>query len=300
MFNFDKTIIIKPTEIIKVITDHNLHIYKNIWHYSFNNDFQKNDFRFEKKKNGTKILYSNAYNSFSPLLIYTNVDSDLFLKVRNAFQDSFDELNKNYRHVFWYLKTITFKSFLERRSENSTNPKKHFPTIETYEKYKNKIKGEVKFSEFDKDFFIENYNNLKAPDHFSGEKILEIFNKNNPGINLNWFKTATLYHNNSIVAIGILIDDSKSLNLENIAAKRDALSFGVFLCTEIVKYCCENNYYSFDAGVSGLYGNYKEKIFLDSIEVYEQEQSLLKYIQFWKISYWKKINYKIFKNGVIK
>ena len=191
------------------------------------------------------------------------------------------------------LKTVSFNDFLERRSKNSSKPKKHFPTLESYEKYKSKINGDVIFDEFSKDFFFKNYNDLKNPEHLSGEIILEMFYKNNPHINTKWLRTASLYHNNSIVAIGIIVDDGKSLNLENIAAKRDSLSFGVVLCTEIVKYCCENSYYSFDAGVSGLYGSYKGKIFLDSREVYKTKSPLTDYVVFWKREFWQKVLRKI-------
>ena len=275
MINLNSSLIIKANEIKKVIAEHNLQIYKNIWHYSFNDDFQNIDFKFIRKKNEPKILYSTAYNSFSPLLIYSDSNSDIILKEMNAIQNSFDSLNKNYRHIFWYLKFNDFHDFLEKRSKNSSKPKKHFPTLESYDRYKNKINNDIIFNKFDEKFFVENYDRLKLPEHLSGKEVIEKFKKNNPHVNNEWFRIATLNYNNSIVAIAILIDDNKSMNLENIAAERSAMSFGVFLCTEIVKYCCENNYYSFDAGVSGLYGNYKEKIFLNSSELLKKKEEIL-------------------------
>lgn len=293
MLNFYKPIKIKPNEIHKVIGDHNLRIYKNIWHYSFNEVFQQTDFKFVKMKDGVKILYSKAHNQFSPLLIFSNTESNIALKETNAIQSEFNEENENKRNVFWFLKTLTLQSFLERRTKNSSKPKKHFPTLESYDKYKSKINGGVVFNEFDKEFFFKHYNSLKLPDHFSGEELLKLFKKNNPNIDLKWLRIVSLLHDNSIVAIAILVDDGKSMNLENIAAKRDTLSFGVFLCAELVKYCCENNYYSFDAGVSGLYGSYKQKIFLDSREVFKKPEKFSRYFLFWKGSYWKKIKNKL-------
>ena len=279
---------IPPSEIHKVINDYNLHIYQNIWHYSFNEIFQWTNFKFEKREKA-QILYSRAYNSFSPLLFYTNDDSKIYIKEENAIQNDYDQDNENYRHIFWQLKIASFNNFLERRSKNSSKPKKHFPSLESYDKYMNKINGSVIFEDFNKKFFIENYNSLKQEGFLSGEEILELFVKNNPIIKYDWFRIAYLNHNNEIVAIAILVDDGKSLNLENIAAKRDSLSFGVVLCSEITKYCSEKNYYSFDAGVSGLYGNYKAKIFLDSREVYKKPESVMRYFKVWKISYWKKL-----------
>jgi len=280
-------------ELHKVIEDYNLHIYQNIWHYTFNDIFQQTNFKLEKTKNGIITLYSRPYNSFSPLLTYINVDSDVYLIENNAIQGKYEQSNEDYRHVFWFLKTVSFNDFLERRSKSSSKPRKHFPTLESYDKYKNKIQGEVILEEFNEKFFIENYDNLKQEDFLSGKEILELFKKNNPAIKYEWFRLAYLHHNSEIVAIAILVDDKKSINLENIAAKRDSLSFGIFLCTELVRYCCENGYYSFDAGVSGLYGNYKGKIFLDSKEIFKKKESLTRYIQFWKPSYWRKIKQKI-------
>jgi len=284
---------ISPGEVLKVVKDNNLHIYQNIWHYSFNDIFQNANFKYEKVKDGTITLYSEPHNQFSPLLIYTNSDKNFFLRERNAIQNEFDQTNEKYRQVFWFFRTTTFNNFLERRSKASSKPKKHFPTLESYNKIKDKIKEEIIFDKFNEKFFIENYNSLKQPEYLSGEELLELFKKNNPYINYDWLRIAYLNQNNETVVIAILVDDGKSLNLENIAAKRDSLGFGIFLCTELVKCCCEKNYYSFDAGVSGLYGNYKEKIFLDSWETYKKPPYISRYFKFWEISYWMKVKQKL-------
>src|SRR3990172_7602332 len=117
MFTLNSSIKVTPDEIHKVIGDHNLHIYQNIWHYSFNDIFQLTNFKLERKKDGRIILYSRAYNSFSPFLMYTNIDSNLFIKKENALQGEFDQGNENYRHLFWFLKTNSFNNFLEKRSK---------------------------------------------------------------------------------------------------------------------------------------------------------------------------------------
>ena len=293
MLNLDKPKIIKPQEIRNIINDNNLHIYKDIWHYSYNEKYQQVKFNFEERKDGIKILYSKSRNIFAPLLIYTNSDSDFILEKDNAIQNEVDQENLIYRHAFWFLKINSFHDFLERRSKSSSKPKKHFPSLESYEKYKSRINGEIIFEDFDKDFFVKHYNNLKQPEYRSGEEILALFKRNNPDINYELFRMAALYHDNTVVAVALLVDDKKSLNLENIATKRETISFGVHLCTEIVRYCGENNYYSFDAGVSGLSG-YKIKIFLDSKEVFKNEHNNpLRYFKFWRKSYWKKVKQKL-------
>ena len=290
---------ITPSEVSKVVNDNNLHIYQNIWHYSFNDDFQQVNFKFEKTKNGIITLYSEPHNQFCPLLIYTNTNQKLLLKERNAIQNEFEQ-NKNYRKVFWFLKTTTFNNFLERRSKTSSKPKKHFPTLESYDKYKSKINSEIIVDVFNEKFFMKNYDKLKQPDHLSGKELLKFFKKNYLYLNNDWLRIAYLNHDNEIVAVAILVDDGKSLNLENIAAKRDSLGFGVFLCTELVKHCCEKNYYSFDAGVSGLYGTYKEKIFLDSSEVYKSKPPFTYYLSFWKKEFWEKVFKKLNQKTELK
>ena len=102
MFKLNNSINVTPDEITKVVRDHNLHIYQNIWHYSFNDIFQQVNFKFERRKGGIEVLYSRAYNSFSPLLIYTNTDSNLLVKENHSTQSEYDQSNENYRHVFWF------------------------------------------------------------------------------------------------------------------------------------------------------------------------------------------------------
>ncbi len=293
MTNIDKTIFVKPCEISKVIGDYNLHIYKNIWHYSFNESFQCADFKFKEMANGENILYSSAYNQFSPSMIYVNAKSKVFLQEANAIQKEYDPKNKAKRSIYWFLRTDTFYLFLDRRSNVSLKPRKHFPSRQSYSKFRERIRGEMVFDTFNKRFFFEHYNRLKKSSHLSGEEVYALFLKNNPDINLNWLYMATLCHDGSIVAIGLIINDGKSINLENISAKRESLSFGVILCTELVKYCCENNLYSFDAGVSGIYGSYKQKIFLDSKEIFKEPEKYSKYFHFWKISYWNKVGNRV-------
>ncbi len=282
MFSSNKITKVKPNEIQKVIEDYNLHICKNIWHYSFNDEFQKNSFSFGKRKNGEVVLYSKAYNVFAPLLIYTNSDEIIYIQKDNAAQGAFDHKNETSRNVFWFLRTTTFNDFLERRSKSSSQPKQHFPTLETFEKTKKKINGCVVFEEFSEEFFTQHYDKLRNPDYLTGKEVVENFKRNNPDINLKWLSTAALYHDDSVAAIAALVDDGKSLNLENIAAKRSSTGFGIYLCTEIVKYCCEKNHKSFDTGVTGIYGNYKQRIFLDSSEVYKRQKRFSRYVQILK------------------
>lgn len=286
-------IIINPNEVKKVVGDYDLKVYKNIWHYSFNEMFWKNTFELNKTENGDIFLYSESHNQFSPLLVYTNNLVDVRILKNNNLLDAYNIHDESKRNIYWFLRINSFKDFLERRSKTSSKPKKHFPSLESYEKIRSKINSDILIQPLDKKYLYENYDKLKLEEHMTGEQLYNLFNKNNPDFNFEWMKTVSVIYENEITAIAIIIDDGKSINLENIAAKRDSLGFGIYLCTELVKYCSENNYFSFDAGVSGIYGNYKQKIFLDSFEVYKVPERNIGYFHFWKPGYLNKVKSKI-------
>ena len=172
--------------------------------------------------------------------------------------------------MFWFLRITTLEDFLERRSKSSNKPKKHFPTTETYLKTKNKINCDLDIVDFDESFFIYHYNKIKRNDYLDASSIVANLKRSYPDLPQSWIKLAYLKKDSNILAIALLVDDGKSISLENIAAERSSLSYGVYVCTEIIKYCSDNKYYSFDAGVSGIYGVYKSKIFIDSFEVFNK------------------------------
>jgi hypothetical protein len=205
-------------------------------------------------------------NKYSPALIYSNKDR-VIIKTINILSTKYDNKNKLFRKIFWFIRLGSFESFLSRRSETSTRPDKHFPTIETYEKIKKKVNATFQVTKFNKDRFCTIYDNLKKETHLTGREIIDDMNKKYPQLPQEWIQIGELYANGEVVSIALLIDDNKSMSLVNIAAKRSSNSYGIYLCTEVVKYCCERRYYSFDAGVSGIYGVYKDKIYLDSYEI---------------------------------
>lgn len=287
-------ILIKSSEVNKVISDHNLKIYRNIWHYSFNEMFWKKDFEFNKLENGDIFLHTEAHNQFSPLLLFTNSLIDVKIQKNNHLLENYIAHDETKRNILWFLRINSFNDFLERRSKTSSKPKKHFPSLESYDKIRNKINTDIVIQPLDKNYLFENYDKLKLDEHMSGIELYNLFNKNNPIFNFEWMKTVSVIYENEVSAIAIIIDDGKSINLENIASKRDSLGFGIYLCTELVKYCSEKEYFSFDAGVSGIYGNYKQKIFLDSFEVFKIPENKIGYFHFWKTGYLNKVKQKIF------
>ena len=258
---------ISNNKIYDIITKYQLKLYHDIWHYSFQEKLLNQDFYLKKTINGKISLFADPYNQWSPAPLFTNSDSLHKIKSNNIVNEKYNRGNKTKRKIFWFLKLENFTDYLEERTQLSSKPSKHFPTLKNYNKKRNNVNGSMEIKPFNELFFYKHYNALKQPQHYDGEKIFESLILNNPGLPKKWLKMATLSHEEEIVAIFLLIDDGKSISLFNLASKRNQLSFGLVLCTDIIKFYCKIGYYSFDAGVSGKYGTYKDKIFLHSMDL---------------------------------
>ena len=170
-------------------------------------------------------------------------------------------------------------SFLKRRDMSSNQRGKNFPSTVTYNEINKKIKKKFNCETLDQEFFIKTYNKLKKQDYLEGDKVISLLDSQSiPNI---WLKTGVLKDNDDIVAIALLIDYGRPVSLFNIAGMRSNLSYGLILCAEIIDYCGRNLYFSFDCGVSGLYGNYKHKLFLDSYNVCQNEKIIEKKKSIW-------------------
>ena len=257
-----------PNNKVKdIIEKYQLTLYNSIWHYSFNEDLTLNDYFLKRSLNGDICLFSKPYNQWSPAPFFTNFHSRHNVRSNNLINDLYDRKNRKKRKIFWFLKTSTLNEFLEERTNSSSQPLKNFPTSKNYNKKRNKVNGSIEINNFDKSYYFNHFNSLKQKHFYNAETMYTTLINTNPGMPLEWIKTATLSHNDQIVAIFLIIDDGRSISLVNLASEKSQLSFGLILCTEIIKYCCEKNFYSFDTGVSGMYGIYKDKIFLHSREL---------------------------------
>ena len=279
---------ISQDKVSEFVKKNNLTIYKGVWHYSYN--FTKNNSYKLILQFDTPVLICNNSFIHAPALIYTKANYKEIVKIQNSITSHFNSSNEAPRKVFWFLKISTLEKFLERRSKSSKKPRKHFPTSETYQKVKKKINCELEIIDYEERFFINNYNRLKKNDYLNASIIIENLKKSYPELPKKWMKLAFLKKESEVIAIALLIDDGKSISLENIAAERSSLSYGVYVCTEIIRYCADNNYYSFDAGVSGVYGVYKSKIFIDSYEIFNKKDKFI-------YSILRKI-FKLFKNSI--
>jgi hypothetical protein len=289
---FAKNILMKPDEAFGFAAEHKLRIFRDIWHYTFNPVFQTQDFRLEKTDAGTVLYATEPHSQYDPLLIFASKGCGSHIRKLNAVLAEYDEKDKHERYIYWFLRTGTFNDFLSRRSQRSSSPKKHFPSLESYAKITASINGGLSITAFDRNDFAKCFDELKPPDHDSGKNVVEIFEKRNPAQAIELLKTAKIVHNGSVEAVAIAVDDGKSLTLENIAARRSSLGFGIILCTELVRYCCEKNYHSFNAAVSGVYGGYKHKIFLDSMDVFREPGGASRFFRFWEPGYANKISAK--------
>jgi hypothetical protein len=272
----------------QIIKEYGLEIYNQVWHYSFDVTINKRPFLFTKNECNDIFLYKEAYNLHSPVLCYSNKRRETQkVKIHNFIESKYVKENKENRRLFWFLRIGSFDDYLMKRTKISDKPRKHFPTSLNYNKIEEKISGSFSIERFNKSDFIKFYDRLRVKAHIDGESLLSIFKESHLFLPVDYLRIAYLQRKGDVKGIALIIDDHKSLSLYNIASERSTLSYGVFLCTKLIQYCCINNYYSFDAGISGIYGTYKDKIFLDSFEVFTKKASIFSKIRK-RISLWMK------------
>ena len=254
-----------------IIAQHGLNIYEDIWHYSFNHKILKEDF-YQINYNDKPIIINKPLNDHCPTLIYGSIRG-ADITISNTLKHKYNKHNRSQRKLFWYLKLTTLDDFLNRRTKSSNKPRKHFPTTFTYNKLIKQFSIDLLVEEYKSINFCADFDRMKPPDHFSGNEIVQKLLEGIPNLPMSWLKTVKLFCNDELNAIAIIVDDGKSISLENITAVRSKYSYGIILCIELIKKYSSANYYSFDAGISNLYGVYKDKIFIDSYEVSQKPLS---------------------------
>lgn len=241
-----------------------------IWHYSFNSCF-KTRLRTIGRI-GYRFRIYEPLNEFSPAKWF---NSELPLRTPKGYNVIIAPYNRNIRSqrkVFWFLalRGCDFEEFLLRKTESSSKPNKHYPSLQTYKALKDKLAYHVEITGHDEDF-VSQYDRMKPPSYKSGAEKVDSLLENNIGLPIQWLKIFRLYVGEELVSMALIIDDGRSVSLQIPISKRSSYGYGNILNTEIIRYCCENKYYSFDAGVSGVFGVYKEKVFLDSFEIAQRK-----------------------------
>lgn len=238
-------------EAWKVITTKNLVPIGGLWHYSFNVEHFF-PYMLLKEKDGATFLYApGAINQWAPLPVFT--DALISLPDRMAG-----------RNPFWFCRLSTFNDFLDRRSALSRNPRKHFPTRQTFQKKDVKLQGQLFVNDLNENSFREIYERLRRPEHLNASETLNVFYRSNVSTPRHWFKMITLSIGGSIVGIGLIVDDGRSQSLVNLASVIDSNRLGLYMLTLWIQDCCFSSKQSVDAGISGTYGIYKDQLFLDS------------------------------------
>ena len=270
--------IVKKKEINKIISKYNLSIHNDIYHFRFNSIFWSDSFSLIKK-NDKIILYDNKVYDYAPALVFSNFKGPLNHKINNSIDVGYNKFNKNQRKIFWFLKLNGLNDYLKRRTLITKNPSKHFPTLKNFYKISDKINGNIHIKDLDISDFNFKYNQLKRDHYIEGREIYFNLINRYPNFPKDWIKSVELVdENENLLAIAMVVDDKVSISLENISSKRSNLSYGIYLCTKIIDIYSNKNYRHFDAGISNIYGVYKDKIFLDSKEVIIKKTSILKRI----------------------
>ena len=85
----------------------------------------------------------------------------------------------------------------------------------------------MEICDFDKEYYCFHYNRLKQKHFYNAEAMYSSLLNSNPELPKEWLKTVTLSHKDEIVAIFLIIDDTRSISLVNLASYKTKLSFGL-------------------------------------------------------------------------
>lgn len=253
---------VKLPEALAIIRAFNLKPHRDFWHFGYHLELLESPFNLLRQGEELYLYPNETIDRWSPLPIFTNSRNKQVPEQIRDFKRcilktvSKDKIQSD-RKYFWWTKTQDFSAFLTHRDQISHKAKANFPSTYTYARVKAKLAVEFSIIPWNQNFFIEHYDNLKRPEHSSADQT------HLPAVPQDWLKLVCLIKSDLVVAIALIIDDQKSICASNMASQRISgrAGYGVFLCTELFKYCCEHGYHSCNAGISGVYGGYKNKIF---------------------------------------
>jgi hypothetical protein len=234
---------------------------RSAWHYSWSLErFFDHLFVYEEADR-LYVYHPTPIHKWAPAPVFTNDDS---LSTLTGW--------KGKECPYWFLKLSDFDSFLRRRSDVSSRPRTHFPSVQTYKPLKERLGCHVRrYSLFENMcMFIDIYDRLKDSRYrHSGEQCVKEALQNNVKVPESWFVFYVLVGDVSEIPRGIalMIEDDRSCSALNIAAERATVSYGTYFLVEVIRCLCANGLSSFDGGVSGNYGTYKRKIYLDVLPV---------------------------------
>jgi len=231
-------------EAASIIENEGLEPYFGTWHYAYNIGVFYDSMLYDGKS-----VYSNKQiNKWSPPPVYTK-----------------ENIVPGNDGPYWFLRLTTLYDFLRRRSETSSNPKKHFPSLETYAKTERKMASVYLDEPYNKKLFVDDYDSLRKKEHLSGRELINTFWETNKRFPIEWLRVVRILNEGRLVAIYLIADDGRSYSDLNSASIIDSSGWCIYGLVKIIEYLCGHGYRFFDCGISGDYGGYKKKIFLDSV-----------------------------------
>ena len=258
---------VSARETLRIIAANNLKPAHGAWHYSWDVERFHRTMLLSETRTGVTVRATGAINEWAPVAAYTSEPESSPL-----------ETIKSDPMPYWFLHLGTFDDFLARRSEHSSQPDAHFPTRQTYAAASRKSNCRLEHLPLagNEALFAALYDRLKnAKYRHSGEDCWRGAINNNPGVPLEWFHVFMLLDASTGVckAVQIGIQDSRSYSGINAGSeRRSGVGYGILLDVEIVRHLCGLGLTSFDCGVSGDYGGYKRKVFMDAIPTRVQPQ----------------------------
>ena len=247
-------------EALRIIAANGLKPAHGAWHYSWDVERFHPTMLLSETRTGITLRATGAINEWAPVAAYTSEPTPPPLQTIKPDPVS-----------YWFLRLGTFDDFLARRSEQSSQPDAHFPTRQTYAVASRKLNCRLEQFSLggNEALFAALYDRLKAAKYrHSGEACWRGAIHHNPGVPLEWFRVFTLTEadTGACKAVQIGIQDSRSCSGINAGSeRRSGVGYGILLDVEIVRHLCGLGMSSFDCGVSGDYGGYKRKVFMDAM-----------------------------------
>ncbi|MDH4981178.1 hypothetical protein [Hyphomicrobium sp. D-2] len=247
-------------EAIGLIVRERLQPACGAWHFSWDIERFCETMIVEENDGRVDVYAPRALNEWSPFAHFTSSAEAVALRTA-----------KTEPLPFWLLRLTTFDGYLQRCSSVSARPRDHFPSRETYSGAAALLNCRLEHMTLqgNEARFARWYDTLKDPRyHHSGDACWRGAIENHPRVPYSWFTVSALIHNadGACKAVQLAVSDGRSHSGVNIAAmRRSRYGYGVMLAVEEIKRLCAMGATSFDCGVSGVYGDYKKKIFLDAL-----------------------------------
>lgn len=179
----------------RIIETRDLATVNDSWHHSWDIARFFDEMYIYEHRAHVYVFHTKPLNPWSPAPLFTN-------------DKALDTLIAQVDCPFWLLKLTDFDGFLARRSALSSNPKKHFPTRQTYQRHADKLACRIERMPLigHEAFFTRNYDHWKVPKHnHSAEQVLGNQAKFNKLIPRGWFFIYALNETASNICKGVCL-----------------------------------------------------------------------------------------------